>query len=64
LLEWLPNPPLTRDQVESLKTDSIVSPSAPGLAHLGVTPTAMELILPHYLKTYRPGGRFADIKAA
>ena len=29
----LPNPPLTPDQVTSLKTDAIVSPSAPTLAH-------------------------------
>ena len=56
----LPHPPLTRDQVESLKTDNIVSKKAQGLADLGVESTAMSLILPTYLESYRAGGRFAD----
>jgi uncharacterized protein YbjT (DUF2867 family) len=60
----LPNPPLTRDQVESLKTDSVVAPGMPGLENLGVRPTSMDLILPHYLERYRPGGRFSDKKYA
>ncbi|MCB9982962.1 MAG: complex I NDUFA9 subunit family protein [Rhodospirillales bacterium] len=55
----LPQPPLTRDQVESLKTDNVVSPTAQGLADLGVLPTALDVILPTYLKSYRDGGRFA-----
>jgi NADH dehydrogenase len=32
----------------------------PGLAELGITPTALELILPTYLDAYRRGGRFAS----
>ena len=60
----LPNPPLTRDQVESLKTDNVVSKKAKGLADLGVHSTAMSLILPTYLESYRAGGRFADIKSS
>ncbi|MEM7650923.1 MAG: complex I NDUFA9 subunit family protein [Pseudomonadota bacterium] len=63
-LSILPNPPLTRDQVESLKTDNVVSSGAKGLSALGVTPTAMSLILPTYLETYRAGGRFADGKSS
>ncbi len=63
-LGLLPKPPLTRDQVESLKTDTVVSMSAKGLSDLGVTPTAMDVILPTYLESYRPGGRFADIQEA
>jgi hypothetical protein len=31
LLEWLPNPPLTRDQVRLLKTDKVVSAAEPTL---------------------------------
>lgn len=57
----LPKPPLTRDQVESLKTDNIVSAKAKGLADLGVQPKTMDLILPTYLEGYRAGGRFASV---
>ena len=56
-LEWLPRPPLTRDQVRMLRHDSIAAPGAPGLAELGITPTALELILPTYLDRFRRSGR-------
>jgi NADH dehydrogenase len=58
LVEWLPNPPLTRDQVTLLRRDNILSGSFPGLADLGVRQTAAELILPTYLDRFRKGGRF------
>jgi NADH dehydrogenase len=62
-LERLPGPPLlTRDQVRLLEHDSIVQPGAPGLADLGVTPTAVELVLPTYLEAYRRGGRYAGTR--
>lgn len=61
-LGLLPVPPLTMDQVELLKTDSIVAPDAPGLKELGIEPKSMNLILPRYLGTYRSGGRFAEIR--
>lgn len=63
-LALMPNPMLTPDQVESLKTDNIVAAGAPGLPALGLTPTGMGLILPSYLETYKAGGRFADKKTA
>lgn len=63
-LQMLPKPLLTIDQVESLKTDNVVSLDAKGLEDLNVKPTALDLVLPHYLARYRPGGRFADIKKA
>lgn len=56
LLSVLPNPPLTADQVELLKSDNIVAPGALGLANLGVTPTAVEAVLPTYLDRFRRGG--------
>jgi NADH dehydrogenase len=59
-LEWLPVPPLTRDQVRLLKRDTVVGPNALALADLGITPTAMELVIPTYLARYRPGGRFVS----
>jgi uncharacterized protein YbjT (DUF2867 family) len=61
-LNLLPQPPLTPDQVESLKTDTVVSHGMPGLETLEITPTPLSSILPGYLETYRSGGRFADIK--
>jgi NADH dehydrogenase len=51
-------PALTRDQVELLKSDNVAS--GPGLAALGVSPTALEAILPLYLWKYRKGGQFAS----
>jgi NADH dehydrogenase len=58
LAEMMPTKPLTRDQVELLKVDNVLSGTLPGLADLGVTPTAAELILPTYLDRFRKGGRF------
>jgi uncharacterized protein YbjT (DUF2867 family) len=42
LLELLPNPPLTRDQVRLLKTDKVVSGREPTLGDLGVQPRPLE----------------------
>jgi len=53
-------PPLTADQVELLKSDNVVDPARPGLAALGITPTALEAILPTYLYRFRRGGQYAD----
>ena len=50
------NPPLTPDQVRLLKRDNLVAPKALGLADLGVTPSALEVVAPAYLARYRPGG--------
>ena len=57
--EFLPKPPLTRDQVKLLKIDNIVSGDHPTLSDLGINPTAAELILPQMLEPYRRGGRYA-----
>ena len=64
LLAWpqkiLPRPLFTGDQLRLLKTSSnIVPQGAPGLHALGVTPTALDTILPTYLAAYRPGGCWA-----
>jgi nucleoside-diphosphate-sugar epimerase len=45
LLELLPNPPLTRDQVRLLKTDKVVSGMEPTLGDLGVHPRPLEEFL-------------------
>jgi NADH dehydrogenase len=58
VLELLPVPLLTRDQVKLLKHDNVVAAGALTLADLGIAPTAVELIVPTYLDRYRVGGRF------
>lgn len=60
----MPKPLLTRDQVESLKTDNVMNEGAAGFAELGISPKGLDTILPVYLSRYKPGGRFADVKAA
>ncbi len=58
VLEWLPRPLLTRDQVKLLRRDNVVGDDALTLADLGIRPTAVEVILPTYLDRFRKGGRF------
>ncbi len=64
ILQNLPVPPLTRDQVTQLEGDNVVSPGALTFADLGLKPQAIEAILPTYLDIYRPGGRFTANRAA
>ncbi len=61
-LGLIENKMITRDQVRNLARDNIVSPDARGLADLGITPTAMEAVLPDYLWRFRRSGQFAAIK--
>ena len=53
LLELLPNPPLTRDQVRLLKTDKVVSGAEPTLGDLGVQPRPLEEFLVVFKEKYR-----------
>ncbi len=61
-LGLIENKMLTRDQVKNLARDNVVSPLAKGFADLGISPTAMEAVLPEYLWRYRASGQFAAIK--
>lgn len=62
VLKFLPNPPLTPDQVELLKSDNIVSESAQRenrtLPGLGIEPRTMAAVVPGYLWRYRKTGQF------
>ena len=62
LLQFMPKPLLTPDQVELLKTDNIVSEIAARegrtLQGLGLTPTAIEAVVPTYLWRFRKSGQF------
>jgi uncharacterized protein YbjT (DUF2867 family) len=53
LLEWLPNPPLTRDQVRLLKTDKVVSGVEWTLGDLGVQPRPLEEFIAVFKDKYR-----------
>ena len=53
ILELMPNPPLTRDQVRSLRSDSVVNRSIGTLADLGITATPLEVIMPRYAAFHR-----------
>lgn len=60
-LGLIENRVLTRDQVKSLRHDNVVSAGAMGFAELGITPTAMDAVLPEYLWRYRRSGQYAAI---
>ena len=67
-LEFMPKPMMTRDQVELLKSDNVVSPEAEKenrtLTGLGISPRSTDAILPRYLWSYRPQGQFTRNKPA
>jgi uncharacterized protein YbjT (DUF2867 family) len=66
-LQWLPNPPLTVDQVRLLETDNVVSQAAiknkRTLQGLGIEPVAVASVVPDYLEQFRPRGQFSIYKA-
>ena len=47
----LPHRPISRDQVVLMKRDNVVGPKALSFAELGLAPSAVEDILPSYLRT-------------
>jgi uncharacterized protein YbjT (DUF2867 family) len=61
-LGLIKNKMITRDQLHSLGVDNVVAPGAKGFADLGITPTAMDAVLPEYLWRYRASGQYAAIK--
>ena len=48
--EMVPGAPITRNQVELMLVDTVVSPDVPGLADLGISPRAMEEVLSGMLR--------------
>jgi uncharacterized protein YbjT (DUF2867 family) len=68
IMGLLPNPLLTADQVDLLRTDNVVSSAAQGEGRtfeaIGIAPQAMDAILPSYLWQYRPAGQFNKPTAA
>ncbi|MFY8155251.1 MAG: complex I NDUFA9 subunit family protein [Rhabdaerophilum sp.] len=68
VMELLPSPMLTVDQVRMLETDNVVSAEAiaakRNLAGLGVTPTTIEAVVPGYLYRFRKHGQFERAEIA
>ncbi len=56
--------PITKDQVESLKTDNVVHDGVKTFADLGIKPAAPAAVLPEYLWGYRPTGQYDDMMAS
>jgi uncharacterized protein YbjT (DUF2867 family) len=62
VLQFLPKPPITPDQVELLKRDNVVSDEARResrtLEGVGIIPESMSAIVPTYLWRFRKTGQF------
>ena len=54
LAEFLPRPPLTRNQVELMQIDTTASNSRPGFGQLGISPRSLEGELEAILRQSRP----------
>jgi len=52
VLELLPAPLLTRDQVLLLERDNVASPGAAGLRDLGIAATPLEAVVPAYVRAF------------
>ncbi|HEX9596410.1 MAG TPA: hypothetical protein VF982_05985, partial [Anaerolineales bacterium] len=64
VIQLLPKPLLTMDQVQLLRRDNVVSEEAANQARtlpgLGITPRDIEAIVPTYLYRYRRAGQFTE----
>lgn len=64
VLQLLPKPLLTEDQVELLRTDNVVSAAAKAegrtLEGLGIQPQSVEAVVPTYLWRFRRQGQFTE----
>jgi NADH dehydrogenase len=62
LMQFLPKPPLTPDQVELLRADNVVSEAAERegrtVQGLGIQPESVQVIVPTYLWRFRKTGQF------
>jgi len=62
VLQFLPKPPITPDQVEMLRGDNVVSAAAREqgrtLEALGIIPNSIAAVVPDYLWRFRKTGQF------
>lgn len=54
IMEWLPTPPLTADQIKLLKTDNVVQGEVLTLQDLNIQPQSIDTIVPPYLARFKP----------
>ena len=59
LMAAVPGTPITTDQWRMLQVPNVVAEGAPGLAALGIAPTALDTVADGWLTRYRRHGRFA-----
>jgi NADH dehydrogenase len=63
--QFMPEPMITPDQVESLRVDNVVSDAAikegRTLPGIGITPDSIEAIVPSYLWRFRKTGQFRTL---
>ena len=50
--EMMPNPPITRNQVELMQVDTVTAPEMPGFSDLGISPRAVEETLQEILRLH------------
>ena len=67
VLQYLPKPLITVDQVRQLQVDNVVSEAAVAegrsFGGIGIRPTSLEAILASYLYRFRPRGQFEPRRA-
>jgi uncharacterized protein YbjT (DUF2867 family) len=63
ILEWLPGKPFSRDNYGSLQVDSVCD-AGPGLQSLGIQPTAVETVVPGYLRGSNRNRRYQQFRRA
>jgi uncharacterized protein YbjT (DUF2867 family) len=61
VMEWLPGPLMSRDNILSMRKDSVCNCDFPG--RFGFTPTALEAIAPEYLSVAAERSRFDVYRA-
>ena len=61
ILQVMPKPLLTADQVELMQYDSVVSNKYPTLKDLKINPKTINEVLPSYIWRHRQGGQFSKL---
>ena len=61
ILQVMPKPPLSADQVELMQYDAIVSNKYPTIKDLKISPKTINEVLPSYIWRHRQGGQFSKL---
>ena len=63
VLEWLPGPLMSRDNLASMERDNVCACDGNTLTKFGFTPTALEAVAPGYLATSAIKSRYDEFRA-